>query len=212
MVDAMSTPPKSPNKPASTEANRRPIQWDALAAIIASLIGFLALLVGGYTAYIQSYTAKIQAQQVRAQVWPYLISGNDDVNHSLTVTNKGAGPAIVRSVQLRIDGKPQADWNHVLAVLDLPPRNFIQTTVNHEVLSPGEELHVIRFPDQHLWQRFHDAAQDRMTMDICFCSTLGECWMSSNGNLIGANSMPLQLRVKPVGQCPRFPATEVFNN
>ena len=40
--------------------------WDALAAIIAALIGAFALVVSGYTAYLQR-------TQVRAQVWPYLM-------------------------------------------------------------------------------------------------------------------------------------------
>jgi hypothetical protein len=196
--------PPSPeeNIPAAVE---RRIRWDALAAIIAALIGLLALCVSGYTAYIQR-------QQVRAQVWPYLISGNNDLTQSLTVGNKGVGPAIVRSVQVRVDGKPQTDWNHLVVTLGLPPHHFIQQTINHDVLSPGEEMQIIRFPDKDLWERFNAAALDRMAIDICFCSTLGECWISGNGNLIGSSSMPLQVKIKPVDRCPRLPPAEVFNN
>jgi len=193
-------------------AEQRPVQWDAVAAIIASLVGFLALLVAGYTAYVQRYTAEIQNKQVQAQVWPYLISGNNDLTQSLVVNNKGMGPAIVRSVQVSMGGKPQRDWNHIVADMGLPPHSFFQSTISRDVLSPGEELQIIRFSDKALWQRFKDAAMDRMGIDICFCSTLGECWISTNRNLIEPPSMPLQLRVKPVGQCPRLPAAEVFNN
>jgi hypothetical protein len=203
-----------------TEANdkrgepvrQREVKWDAVAAIIASLVGFLALLVAGYTAYVQRYTAEIQNKQVQAQVWPYLISGNNDLTQSLVVNNKGTGPAIVRSVQVWMDGKPQRDWSQIVAHMGLPPHSFFQATINREVLSPGEELQIIRFSDKALWQRFEDAALNRMAIDICFCSTLGECWVSGNKNLIGPPSMPLQLRVKPVGQCPRLPAAEIFNN
>jgi hypothetical protein len=186
-------------------ATRRAIRWDAVAAIIASLVGLLALVVAGYTAYVQR-------QQVRAQVWPYLIIGNDDLSQSLTVENKGVGPAIVRSVQIRIDGKPKPDWIHVVTALGMPPLHFNQTTVNRDVLSPGEELQAIHFPDKKLWQRFHDAAFGRMAMDVCFCSTLDECWVSSNRNIVGPATMPLQLRVQPVARCPRLSAAEVFNN
>jgi hypothetical protein len=206
----MSEQSSSPGKP--TTPKRREIKWDALAAIIASLVGFLALLVAGYTAYVQRYTAEIQNKQVQAQVWPYLISGNNDLTQSLVVNNKGTGPAIVRSVQVRINGTPQRDWNQLVANMGLPPHSFFQATINREVLSPGEELQIIRFSDKALWQRFKGAALNRMSIDICFCSTLGECWVSSNQNLIGPPSMPLPLRVKPVGECPRLPAAEVFNN
>lgn len=208
----MSTLPHDPDQPTSPARGEREVRWDAVAAIIASLVGFLALIVAGYTAYIARYTASIQRQQVSAQVWPYLISGNNDLTQSLVVDNKGVGPAIVRSVQVWMDGKPQRDWNQLVADMGLPPHSFLQATINHDVLSPGEELQVIRFPDKALWLRFEAAALNRMAMDICFCSTLGECWVSSNKNLIGPPSMPLPLRVKPVGQCPRLPAAEVFNN
>lgn len=208
----MSTPPNDSNQPGSRTDEHREIRWDAVAAIIASLVGFLALLVAGYTAYIARYTANVQIKQVQAQVWPYLIVGNNDLAQTLVVDNKGMGPAIVRSVRVRVDGKPQPDWNHVLATLGMPPHHFIQTTVNQYVVSPGEQLQVIRFPDKELWQHFHDAASNRLSVDICYCSTLDECWVSSNGNVIGPTSMALQLRVKQVGQCPRLPRADVFNN
>lgn len=202
----MPEPPPDPDEKVSLATERR-IRWDALAAIIAAFVGLLALIVAGYTAHIQR-------QQVSAQVWPYLISGNNDLTQSLVVNNKGVGPAIVRSVQVRIDRKPQTDWNHVLVALGMPLHHstHIQTTLDHEVLSPGEAVQVIRFPDKDLWQRFREAALDRMSMDICFCSTLGECWMSTDKNLIGPASMPMQTRVQPIDRCPTLPDDDAFNN
>jgi hypothetical protein len=187
----------------SPDTVRSANHWDGVAAIMAALIGLLALGVSGYTAYIQR-------QQVRAQVWPYLIVGNNDLDQSLIVYNKGVGPAIVRSVQMRVDDKPQTDWTHVLAALGLPPRHNIQSTLNPGVLSPGEQLRAIRFPENDRWQSFRAAARDRVTMDICFCSTLDECWTYSDRHPIGdKGSAPL---VKPVAQCPRLPQNQVFNN
>ena len=196
---------RRPSDESQVAGAQRAIRWDALAAIIASLVGLLALIVAGYTAYVQR-------QQVRAQVWPYLISGNNDLTQSLVVNNKGVGPAVVRTVQLWVNGKPQSDWNRVVANMGLPPHQFFQATINHDVLSPGEELQIIRFPEKALWQRFKTAASNRMAMDICFCSTLGECWISSNKNLIEPPSMPLQLKVEAVDRCPQLPPAEVFNN
>ena len=47
--------PESPPNPgeAVPAAAERRIRWDALAAVIAALVGLLALIVAGYTAYIQ---------------------------------------------------------------------------------------------------------------------------------------------------------------
>jgi hypothetical protein len=191
--------------PVNATPRSRGEYWDALGVVIASLVGLLALVVAGYTAYIQR-------QQVRAQVWPYLVSGNNDLAQALTVSNKGVGPALVRSVQVIVDGKPQVDWDHVLVALGMQPHDYIMTTINHGVLSPGEDLQAIRFPDERLWKQFHDATSGRVAIDICFCSTLGECWVSVNEKVIGPKSMPLQLHVKPVGQCPRLSPAETFNN
>src|SRR5690348_4672009 len=128
-LTAMTPSQPDPDQQALPTA-RRAVEWDAVAAIIASLVGFLALLVAGYTAYVQRYTAEIQNRQVQAQVWPYVISGNDDLNFALTVSNQGVGPAIVRSVQVRMDGKSQSDWNHIVANMGLPPHSFFQSTIN----------------------------------------------------------------------------------
>ena len=186
-----------PSKP------ERPRNWDALAAVLAAGIGFLALVVSGYTAYIQR-------QQVRAQVWPYLIAGNDDGNQSVFVYNKGVGPAIVKSAQVFIDGKPQPDWAHALAALGLPSQGYVQSTLNPNVVSPGEQVRIIHVPDEGRWRAFREAAVGRMTLDVCFCSTLDDCWMYSDRHLVGYKAIG-QL-VHPLDRCPRIPDADVFNN
>lgn len=188
---------------AAPEKPRRARNWDALAAILAALIGFLALVVSGYTAYVER-------QQVRAQVWPYLLAGNDDGSQSIYVYNKGVGPAIVKTAQIFVDGKPQTDWMHALAALGLPDPDYLQSTLNPNVISPGEQVRIIKIPDENRWQSFRSAAQARMTLDICFCSTLDECWIYSDRNVVGYKAIG-QL-VHPVDHCPRLADAEVFNN
>src|SRR5690348_18440803 len=121
-------------------ARRREIRWDAMAAIIASLVGFLALLVAGYTAYIERYIADIQTKQVQAQVWPWLVAGNNDNERSIEVLNKGVGPAIVRSAQVFVDGKPQPDWQHVLKALGRSPNRIPQRHPNPKYRTPARKF------------------------------------------------------------------------
>lgn len=207
----MPEPSENANQGSAAGLSRR-VQWDALAAIIASFIGFLALLVAGYTAYIQRYTANIQAEQVRAQVWPNLIAGNDDNDLSLIVYSKGVGPAIVRSAQIWVDGKPQTDWRHALDALGMKhPITFSQSTINPAVVSPGENVRIIKFDDKDVYRQFRAAAVSKhMAIAICYCSTLGECWQYRDAHLVGFKQGPLQ--VTPIKQCPRLPRAEVFNN
>lgn len=204
-------PPDSPNEPTPKDGARRPIQWDALAAIIASLVGFLALLVAGYTAYVERYTAEIQEKQVQAQVWPWLAAGNNDNESSIEVTNKGVGPAIIRSAQVFVDGKPQPDWQHVLMALGMPPHGYSQATLNPNVFAPGEKVPVVQFEDKDEYNRFRTAAVKHLTLiNICYCSTLGECWMYSDRHLVGYKS--LARLVKPIAECPKLPSKAIFVN
>jgi len=179
--------------------------WNALSAIIASLIGLLALCVSGYTAYIQR-------EQVRAEVWPNLIAGNDDNDLSLIVYSKGVGPAIVRSAQIWVEGKPQSDWHHVLDALGMKrPITFSESTINPDVVSPGENVRIIKFEDKDIYRQFRSAAVAKhMAIAICYCSTLGECWQYRDAHLVGFKEGPLQMA--PVNQCPRLHPAEVFNN
>ncbi|HEX5960420.1 MAG TPA: hypothetical protein VFY97_04140 [Rhodanobacteraceae bacterium] len=175
------------------------LRWDALAAIVASLVGLLALAVAGYTAYIQR-------QQVSAQVWPYLLWANSDNQTEYMWMNKGVGPAIVKSAQVLVDGKPQHNWAAVMRSLLLEPINYGQSTFNGNVLSAGETLDWLKFMDHASFQRFRDAARRaKLDFKVCYCSTLGDCWVNDttkgNGNV----------RI-PVGKCPAVPAPQQFDD
>ncbi|GAA0706082.1 hypothetical protein [Dokdonella soli] len=179
------------------DAARGGRNWDALAALIAAMIGVMALLVSGYTAYIQR-------QQVRAQVWPYLMAGWADFEQSRIVINKGVGPAQVRSVEMLVDGKPQPDWPHVIAALGLPGDfSMNQSTINSTVVSAGEKVAILKLEDKEQYRRFR-AGIERMTLRICYCSTLGDCWMHEDHRRRDQGE-------EQVAECPRLPEDRVFN-
>lgn len=193
-------------------ALRREIRWDAVAAIIAALIGLLSLVVAGYTAYIAHYTANVQMEQVRAQVWPWLEAGNNDSTDAIEVYNKGVGPAIVRSAEIWIDGKSQRNWDQVLDTLDVKrPRTYSESTIYPAVLSAGETVPIIKFAQNDAYQQFRGAAiRKHMTIIICYCSTLGECWRYRDEHLVGYKEGTLKM--DSVAKCPRVAPTDVFNN
>ncbi len=176
----------------------REIRWDAAAAVIAALVGLLALFVAGYTAYIQR-------QQVRAQVWPYLLMANSDDSAEYMWFNKGVGPAQVKSVQAFVDGKPQRNWAAVFGSMRLENLNYGQSTLKGDVLSPGEKLDWLQFKEHGDFKRFRDTAH-RMKLDfkVCYCSALGDCWMNDSSR--GWNDR------RPVGTCPKLPESEQFDD
>ena len=181
-----------------SNADAKAREWSALAAIVASLIGLMALLVSGYTAYVQR-------QQVRAQVWPYLMVGYADIEHARIVFNKGVGPALVRSVEVHVDGKPQPDWAHVMSALGMSDKiSLQQSTLASNVLSANEKLDVLVIGDDRDYKAFREQSVNRASTRICYCSTLGDCWMYDD------HRNEDEPRTQAIDRCPDLPRSDAF--
>jgi len=157
----------------------RSIRAGRYEAAIATLIAVLAVAVSAYTAYVQR-------QQVRAQVWPILEYGSgNEPELRLWLANKGVGPALIRHVIVTVDGLPAADWNAAMRALfgarvNAPGRySYSQESIGNRVLSAGEGL-AIFIPHFDSTQADLRTAFDRdrfrIGVEICYCSTLGDCW------------------------------------
>jgi hypothetical protein len=149
-------------------------------AVIATLIGLLAVCVAAYTAYMQR-------QQVRAAVWPILEfdSGNGPIH--FTLANKGVGPAIIKHVILKVDDQPVKNWAEVLEKILGPGYHpGEESDMSGRVFSAGESTNVFTPHDPEnnplnfdksnpLWVKMNKDRL-RVTVEICYCSTLDECW------------------------------------
>ena len=197
----MSRPESELSKATRAALNRSPDRrdWDGVAAVIASFVGLLALCVSGYTAWLQR-------QQVRAQVWPYLEVGVSPTKREVAVYNKGVGPAIVRSVQIFVDGKAQKNWTEVLSSLGLQfGKGWQYSTINGVVISANDHI------DQLNFQRVEDLnafvkVVKRIDMSICYCSTLNECWRHDDREKDPA------LSYQPVSACPAKGPDDFIDN
>jgi hypothetical protein len=149
--------------------------------VIATIVGFLALCVSGYTAYMQR-------QQVRAAVWPILeFDSSNAPDIHFTLANKGVGPAIIRNVIVRVDGQPIRNWGEVFERLLGPGEHHAsEHDMSNHVLSAGESIDVltplgtdgnpIKYDRSNpLWEKMN-TDRARVTVEICYSSTLGECW------------------------------------
>jgi hypothetical protein len=156
-------------------------------AVIATFVGLFALCVSGYTAYVQR-------QQMRAAVWPILEFGSGNGPIRFTLANKGVGPAIIRHVILRVDGQPAKNWPEALEKLLGPGKHRgEESDMSDHVFSAGESLNVFTPHDDSnnplnmdksnpLWVQLN-TGRFRITVEICYCSTLGECWtLRAGGN------------------------------
>ena len=162
--------------PQQTET-RRASRYDA---IIATLVGLCALGVSAYTAYVQR-------QQVRAAVWPILEfdSGNGPIH--FTLANKGVGPAIIRHVIVMVDGQPVRNWKEALEKILGPGEHLgSESDMSGHVFAAGESRTVFTPHDAEnnplnfdksnpLWVKMNKERL-RVSVEICYCSTLDECW------------------------------------
>jgi hypothetical protein len=155
--------------------------------VIATLIGCVAVCVAGYTAYMQR-------QQVRAAVWPILEfdSGNGPIH--FTLANKGVGPAMIKHVIVKVDDQPVKNWAAALEKILGPGYHpGAESDMGGRVFSAGESTDVFTPHDEAnnpipfdksnpLWAKLN-TGRSRVTVEICYCSTLGECWTLRAGGL-----------------------------
>lgn len=156
--------------------------------MIATLIGCVAVCVAGYTAYMQR-------QQVRAAVWPiFEFDSSNAPDIHFTLANKGVGPPLIRHVIVKVDDQPVRNWREAMEKLLAPGEHlFSESDMSGRVLAPNESMTVVtpRDPNNNplafdksnpLWVTMNKE-RFRLTAEICYASTLGECWTLRAGGL-----------------------------
>ncbi len=146
--------------------------------------GTLIALVISIIAMITSiYEASILEEQQKSMVWPYLgVSTNYSHDGlSASIYNNGTGPAIVKSVEVRVDSKPVASMLELVKVL-MPKSNLgydilRQNKVNNYVFRPGEEVEIIGFPWTEETRELAKQMNSMVQILICYESVLGESWV-----------------------------------
>ncbi|HXU74385.1 MAG TPA: hypothetical protein VN947_34060 [Polyangia bacterium] len=152
-------------------------------AAVATFIGVLALVVSAYTAYVQR-------QQVRAQVIPILQFGTSNTPQLMVgVDNKGVGPAIIKHVAVSVDGQPMRRWTEVLSKLMGPGKHpFVENDIGSLILAPNETVIALKVNDDAgaplrgsgtpgSPTALFNEGRLHIGVEICYCSTLGDCWM-----------------------------------
>ena len=163
---------------------RRASRYDA---VIATLVGLCALCVSAYTAHVQR-------QQVRAAVWPILEFDSANGPIHFILANKGVGPAIIKNVIVKVDGEPVRNWKEALEKILGPGEHLgSESDMSGRVLAAGESMTVStpRDPENNplnfdksnpLWVKMNKERL-RLTVEICYCSTLDESWTLHAGGL-----------------------------
>jgi hypothetical protein len=165
-----------------TERKPRSRHREMIAAVVSGFVGFVALATSTYNVYLQR-------QQVRAAVWPRLVLDTTLLKNegfSITLANRGVGPAEVKRLRVFVDGKPAVDWRDAVSqVLDgklkLTDLSGL-SPISDQIVSPGLEIKALRIASFEVGSRVI-ASKKKLAIELCYCSTLDECWVvGSPGN------------------------------
>ncbi len=180
--------------------NERRLRFDLLIAVSALLISTIAALAS-------VYQTRVINQQLSATVWPYLSFDRtfSPASVTLSITNFGIGPALVRSAQIDLGGKPVASWDDVIAVY---ARIAHQMHVHGQlrisdsnldgsvVLSPGVTRRLIDVRASGSTIHAVRRLSGEISLTVCYCSLLGQCWQADSGQ----NGWPTQRSSCPIGE------------
>jgi hypothetical protein len=168
--------------------------WDAYAAVIASLVGLLALLVSGYT-------AQLQRRQLTAMVWPSLTIYRSSFPPKFAMSNQGTGPARITAVRVTVDDKPVKNWSDFFGALDhRDPVPAVGSTAQG-VLPSGGELVMVQAAredpaEREVFEGLIRSKTHKICITVCYCSVLDDCWVAHLGQPPASDA-----RV-PTDECP----------
>jgi hypothetical protein len=172
------------------------------------MIAVCALLISSLTCVATFFQTRVIANQLSASVWPYLsyTTTYDSNTVTLTVDNDGLGPALIRSASLTVDGRRMASWeaaNKALGKIpgvtsagasftSLGPGSVVRAGASHGMVRLGLRLAPKADPTAVL-TLLHRWFAERVAITVCYCSTLGNCWLVSSTT----HQQPAE-----VGHCP----------
>lgn len=147
----------------------------------------LAIVISIIAMFTSIYEANIMKSQQKAMVWPHLnVTDNYDANgFAIMISNKGTGPAIIKSVQVDYKGKPVESIDELLDSLN-PDRTFgydilKNKTIGRYVFTPSEDRILFGLPHNDETKIVMDNLK-HVRMRILYESVLEEQWLLDTEN------------------------------
>lgn len=182
----------------------RLLRYLPILALGNMLVAAPALLVSLAVAYFAFQQADATQKMQIATVWPNIaydtgnLSDDGEPEISFNVANRGVGPARIRGMELSYEGRAFTDITSLLRACCVEPGQkiaVVMSSVNGEVLRPGDEVPFVRVAPDGLapaaYRRF-DEARLRVRARICYCSVFDDCWIEDSKSVA----------IEPVASCP----------
>lgn len=182
----------------------RALKYLPLLVLSNLLIAAPAFLISIAVAYFTFKQAEATEKMQIATVWPNIaydtgnLSDDGEPRITLSVTNRGVGPAIVRGMEVSYQGKAYRDVHSLLRACCAKPEEpiaLVLSSVNGEVIRAGDEINFAQVEpggvSPTLFRRF-DEARLELHARVCYCSVFDECWVEDSRSTI-----PLPVEICP---------------
>lgn len=170
-----------------------------------TIVAICALLISALTAGAMVYQTRVIEEQFSATVWPYLAveTTYNPTSIDMHLVNEGAGPALIRSARMSLDGRTVAGWGDVVRAVARDPKTagssatISSSSVDASVAIRPGETHGLLAVRSAKTRMIAALAKHRIALDFCYCSINEKCWRLHDD--VGNGSQPA-IPV-PVGAC-----------
>ena len=152
--------------------------WISLGAMLIALAGIILACIEGCE------NRKHERLSVRPKMAISYFYNETEVGYELT--SSGLGPALVKWLEVKVDGKPQKDWVDTFTSLGI---DYSKATPRFKVpvgiYQPGTDLVIIGVNSNSVYGQVFKAKLDTIDFRICFCSMYeDDCYLSSNDSRV----------------------------
>jgi hypothetical protein len=169
------------------------------------LVALSAIVLGLSALVVSVVQVRMMHEQQHASVWPRLVVMPSATGERLTidVSNPGIGPAVIRHVEVSVDGRRMPRWENTLAALvpEGTPATFVWSSLGDRIIPPGASIEAIRLQGEARVSAILGQVE-RLAIGICYCSVYDRCWeLDSN---FARRSVPTEVSACTVAESDRF--------
>lgn len=156
---------------------------DMIVGLSALLVSLVAVIVGVYSAYVDRAYA-------RSSVWPsvqiyrsyYKENEQGDWNYSYLILNNGTGPALIKSVQIKLDKQNLKNWSELRVGTGIDQANYSQSQLNKSVIPANQRIVFFQTSDEKLINGLN-SIDEKLQFEVCYCSIYDECWQVNRSSV-----------------------------
>lgn len=150
-------------------------RWNADRKLSAAavFISFCALALSLYGGYESRRHDRLAVKPLMTIDFAYR-----DEGAGFIMVNDGLGPAIIRSFEVFVDGKPQMTWHAAAKSLGLSAPTFWMVPSASTVWKASDDTRTkIFWIDKGESVGLLKSGAPRVEINVCYCSIYDECWI-----------------------------------